>query len=206
MSDLLVDVASAKSGLKAFDLLRYTFQIDSLQEKYIYDFYHGTKNNFDKFSNSDSSDENGIGSGLGYFFTDSKEYALEYSGDNGWIFNVKLNIKNPLVIDDYEGISEVNSVAYNNYCMRMFNKSSDEIENSDDDIDSQNTSKMYDYFGGKMDAKYLERRNKQVRLELKSMGYDGVILIGDRQHDAKTKVAIVFDSKQIKIIEKNNVN
>jgi len=56
---------------------------------------HGSRNNFNKF-NYDFIRTNGTSEGIGFYFTDNKEIAKQYSQDGGFLYNVNFKGKKSL--------------------------------------------------------------------------------------------------------------
>ena len=86
------------------------YLIESLREDVLKEvtsiiLYHGTNSEFEKFDikyfNSGSSDGGWIGKG--FYFTNDYDYARSYADyKEGYILNVKLNIKNPYILTNQQ--------------------------------------------------------------------------------------------------------
>ncbi|MFZ4441725.1 MAG: hypothetical protein ACOYOS_25240, partial [Syntrophales bacterium] len=161
--------------------------------------YHGTDAVIAEFGTGKAG-ENGIASGLGSFFTDNPDYASEYAEKlGGNVIPVMLSLKNPLMVHDYDGIDKVDRTAFDYEAISKYGKALEELENSEDKSDHEKTNDIYSMFGSQSGADYFSVKNAQVRKTLVNMGYDGVILKGDRQvKDDDDLVFVSFFPNQIK--------
>lgn len=74
--------------------------------------YHGTDADIAEFA-TEKEGENGMGAGLGSFFTDNADYASEYAEKlGGNVIPVILSLKNPLMINEYYGIDAISRIAF----------------------------------------------------------------------------------------------
>jgi hypothetical protein len=161
--------------------------------------YHGTTKDFAQFSN-DTDACNGIGTGLGHFFTDEIDYAKCY-GDI--LITAKVTLKNPLIIEDYYGFDRISDVVHDSCTMRLFGKSYNEMFGDCEYDDNEQYKQLrVELNCDVVDKDYFKNSNAGRQRELKLLGYDGVILVGDKQSSRYTKVYCVFDNSQIEVIGK----
>lgn len=63
--------------------------------------YHGTnRNRFEQFDLKYFGSSDGGWLGYGIYFTNEYEYAESYCEKEGYLYSVKLNLKNPLILND----------------------------------------------------------------------------------------------------------
>lgn len=151
------------------------------------ELYHGTGRDFESF------DEKQIGSttgndgmfGKGFYFTENEKLATDYVRDNnnnyakqGYVFKAKINMQKPFEWKSIKTEEQFNvfkkEMGFKNSEIR-WNKTSNEIH----------TLISKEAIG-------------EFTQKLKEKGYDGVIY----KYDKTTGEYVVFDNKQIKIIER----
>lgn len=170
--------------------------------------FHGTNSNISEFDTKKTS-KIGIGSGLGAFFTSDINCANEYSCEDGAnIIPVFLSIKNPRIINDYYGIDGIHHIAFDYKSLQKYGKTINELEHSEFESDHKKVISICNYFSNNpLSSDYFTCMNSKVRKILIKMGYDGIILIGDKQCNSKNDiVAIAFNPNQIKSSIGNNWN
>ena len=169
--------------------------------------YHGTNSDILDFDTEKSS-ECGIGSGLGAFFTSNINYANDYANEQGGnIIPVFLSIKNPLIIDDYYGIDEICRIASNYEAVAKYGKTIHDLEHSKFESDHEKAIAVLNMFYQAPSSDFFTYKNAKVKKILLKIGYDGLILIGDKQCNSKNDiVAVAFKPCQIKSSIGNNGN
>lgn len=163
--------------------------------------YHGTGADISGFDDQGKSTQGeGLGTGLGHFFTNSPEYASDYAKmAQGNVIPSWLAIKQPLVIPDREGMSAAFRIASDAYGQQHYGKTLYELENSEDDADYRTVKAFYDQHLGATDEGYFGRKNRFVRQQLQAMGYDGIVFKNDRQLSAEGgEVLVAFTAPQVK--------
>lgn len=163
--------------------------------------YHGTGADISGFDDQGKSTQGeGLGTGLGHFFTNSPEYASDYAKmAQGNVIPSWLAIKQPLVIPDREGMSAAFRIASDAYGQQHYGKTLYELENSEDDADYRTVKAFYDQHLGATDEGYFGRKNRFVRQQLQAMGYDGIVFKNDRQLGAEGgEVLVAFTAPQVK--------
>ncbi len=163
--------------------------------------YHGTGADISGFDDQGKSTQGeGLGTGLGHFFTNSPEYASDYAKmAQGNVIPSWLAIKKPLVITDREGMSAAFRIASDAYGQQHYGKTLYELENSEDDADYRTVKAFYDQHLGATDEGYFGRKNRFVRQQLQAMGYDGIVFKNDRQLGVEGgEVLVAFTAPQVK--------
>jgi len=166
--------------------------------------YHGTRTNFTEFKMND--DLNGIGSYYGFYFTDNLVYAKEY----GKALSVFLNIKNPLLIDDYDGFDRIFDYVAKKYVEEKYKGRYDYdklIETQNENEESEKILEtIYDDLLPPVNTdNYFKIKGNLMSKKLIEAGHDGFILKGDRQiFSKKDKVFCVFRANQIKLADGTN--
>lgn len=132
--------------------------------------------------------------GVGSYFTDDASVAQSYTekgkGNNKQIYEVYLNIKNPIDMD-----------AQGNY--EAWKKAFPEADFPKEGTNEDFYRAMEEYFN---DAEYAKWEASETALEvLESMGYDGITHVGggrfNKADETRHRVYIAFQSEQIKNVD-----
>ena len=168
MSDAAYMEAVAKGDMKTSQRM-----VDAAAEAAGYTFgpwYHGTLGRFNRFDESQVSH-------TGFHFGD-KYTADKFSGDEGEVISVYLNIKNPLRLPD---LGEWSGDDFLATFRRIFKNTSEPITKDEAetlrDVDSPRNGDIYDI--------------------IYKRGYDGIVYSNDAESDGRDSV-MVLDSYQIK--------
>jgi hypothetical protein len=140
--------------------------------------YHGSPSKFDEFDRYYSGKNWGNTFGKGIYFTNSKEYAKNYTKDpitdvdTNNIIEAYLNIKNPLIVSSVKEYRDI------------ITKERDRISHKDGRYNSYEADKM------------LSKSDNEILID---MEYDGIIY----SFNNKILEIICFSNDQIKIINKD---
>jgi hypothetical protein len=163
------------------------FIIDLFEkEQFNIDAFHGTGSNFDAFEyNKNARGNSGAReAGIGFWFTNNPQTASDFahwssrSHEGGQVLPVKLRINHPLILDSYDKLKDI--------------------------VDKYTTFAKPGYILGDRNIRMVQDKTdfEKLRHDLKSKGYDGIIIKNTLvdSPDGKTPIDqyIVFDASQIR--------
>ena len=149
--------------------------------------YHGTGKDFESFENRHigSSTGNNGDFGEGFYFTQNERLAEDYVRDEtnnyaskGNVFEVKINTKNPFRWSSIKTEEQFN----------QFIK----------DFKIKNKDITWNRYNNEIHTMPNAKASKDFARALKKKGYDGIVY----QHQRGASEYVVFNSKQIKVINK----
>ena len=180
--------------------------------------YHGTPNDFTKFS-YDKLGTNGTLLGKGFYLTDDINVAKAYAskGENGKVMELYADIKKPLKWGEksiskqqyksfVESINEItNGTLFADYSGEYSEKGSTQYNSTLNDIlmDYEYGGDDIDLVSGILNTTGMSW-NKGYKILKDTTGYDGIIVTTDVYDSGEGNVYIPFQSNQIKNVDNTN--